>query len=255
MSHDAVAVVTGGASGIGAACCRELSRQGYRVAVLDRNREAGEGVAREFGGMAFECDIADEEIMAAVAADVERTMGPVAAAINCAGIVQGRVAAYDMPMSKWDHILRIDQRGTYLCCLAFGRAMIARRRGAIVNIASVAGMRSMPLHAYGPAKAAVIAMSATLAAEWGVHGVRVNALSPGFTHTEGMSLALEKGAMQEVAMTSGAALQRLVQPQEVARAAAFLVSDGASAITGINLPVDCGWLAGNGWGPYGGLPT
>src|SRR5947207_1361765 len=83
------------------------------------------------------------------------------------------------------------------------------RRGAIVNIASVAGMCSMPMHAYGPAKAAVIAMSASLAAQWGVHGVRVNALSPGFTRTEGMGTALENGAMQEAAMNSGAALQRL----------------------------------------------
>jgi NAD(P)-dependent dehydrogenase (short-subunit alcohol dehydrogenase family) len=83
----------------------------------------------------------------------------------------------------------------------------------------------------------------------------VNALSPGFTRTESMSVAFEKGVMKERALTAGAALQRLVEPQEVARAAAFLVSDAASAITGINLPVDCGWLAGHGWGPYGGLPT
>ncbi len=253
MSNNSVVAVTGGASGIGAACCRELARQGFRVAVLDRNLDAAQSVAREIGASAFECDISDEEGMAVVAAQVE-AWAPVAALINCAGIVQGRAAPYDMPMRKWDDIVRIDQRGTYVCCLAFARVMIARRSGAIVNIASVAGMQSMPMHAYGPAKAAVIAMSASLAAEWGVHGLRVNALSPGFTRTGGMTVALEKGAMQEAAMTTGAALQRLVEPREVAQAAAFLISEAASAITGINLPVDCGWMAGQGWAPYGGLP-
>ena len=158
-------------------------------------------------------------------------------------------------MRKWDDIVRIDQRGTFVTCRAFARGMLERRRGAIVTIASVAGMRSTPMHAYAPAKAAVIAMTEALAAEWGPRGVRINAVSPGFTLTDGMRRAIEIGAMDVRTLTSSAALGRLVDPAEVAKAVTFLLSDEASAITGINLPVDCGWLAGSPWAAYGGLPN
>lgn len=251
----ALAVVTGGGSGIGAACCRELAAQGARVAVLDRNAQAGAAHAAAIGGQFFECDIASEDNMHAVAAAIEAALGGVDVLVNCAGIVQGRLAPHEMSMRKWDDIIRVDQRGTYLCCLVFARGMLQRRRGSIVNIASVAGMRSMPLHAYAPAKAAVISMTQTLAAQWGAQGVRVNAISPGFTRTEGMHSAIDAGMMDPAALTGGAAQQRLVEPAEVAQAVAFLASDAASAITGINLPVDCGWLAGSTWGAYGGLPA
>ena len=252
---DTLAVVTGGGSGIGAACCRELAQQGARVAVLDRNYESALKVAQELGGLAFECDIADDEKMANVAHLIEADMGPVSVLVNCAGIVQGRAGVYEMPMRKWDEIIRVDQRGTYVSCISFARAMLTRGHGSIVNIASVAGIQSMPLHAYAPAKAAVISMTETLAAEWGASGIRVNAVSPGFTRTEGMVAAIEGGFMAASAMTSTAALQRLVEPAEIARAVIFLASSASSAITGINLPVDCGWLVGAGWSAYGGLPA
>jgi NAD(P)-dependent dehydrogenase (short-subunit alcohol dehydrogenase family) len=254
FSSGPIAVVTGGGSGIGAACCRELTRQGMRVAVLDRNVETAARVAEEIGGTPFECDIGNEDSINEVAARVEKEFGAVDVLVNCAGIVQGRLGAYEMSTRKWDDIVRIDQRGTYLCCLVFAREMIKRKRGTIVNIASVAGMRSMPLHAYAPAKAAVISMTETLAAEWGGSGLRVNAVSPGFTRTEGMRTAVDSGYMAAEPLTSSAALRRFVEPSEVANAVAFLASGAASGITGINLPVDCGWLASAGWQAYGGLP-
>jgi NAD(P)-dependent dehydrogenase (short-subunit alcohol dehydrogenase family) len=249
-----VAVVTGGGSGIGTACCRELAGGGSLVAVLDKNREAALSLADEVGGAAFECDISSEDELMEAAKRIESGLGEVRVLVNCAGVVQGRAGVYELPMHKWDDIVRIDQRGTYLSCIVFARAMLERRRGSIVNIASVAGMRSMPLHAYAPAKAAVISMTETLAAEWGAAGVRVNAVSPGFTMTEGMRAAIKKGIIDDKLLTSTAALHRLVEPLEVARAVAFLASENASAITGINLPVDCGWLAGSSWSAYGGLP-
>jgi NAD(P)-dependent dehydrogenase (short-subunit alcohol dehydrogenase family) len=249
-----VAVVTGGGSGIGAACCRELAGDGALVAVLDQNGEAAQRLANEVGGAAFECDVSSEDQLRETARRIESDLGAVRTLVNSAGIVQGHLSAYDLPMQKWDDIVRIDQRGTYLSCIAFARAMLERRCGSIVNIASVAGMRSMPLHAYAPAKAAVISMTETLAAEWGASGIRVNAVSPGFTMTERMRAAITKGIMDVKPLTSTAALHRLVEPSEVAKAVAFLASDDASAITGINLPVDCGWLAGATWSAYGGLP-
>jgi NAD(P)-dependent dehydrogenase (short-subunit alcohol dehydrogenase family) len=131
--------------------------------------------------------------------------------------------------------------------------MIARRRGSIVNIASIAGMRSMPLHAYAPAKAAVISMTACLAAEWGPAGVRVNAVSPGYTLTPALQDAIDRGERDVSNLSNNAALKRLVTPEEIAAVVAFLASDAASAMTGVNVPVDCGWLAATPWNTYGGL--
>jgi NAD(P)-dependent dehydrogenase (short-subunit alcohol dehydrogenase family) len=156
-------------------------------------------------------------------------------------------------MSIWDEVVRVDQRGTYVASLVFGARMVARRRGSIVNIASVAGMRSMPLHAYAPAKAAVIAMTECLAAEWGPAQVRVNSVSPGYTRTPALQVAIDKGERDVSALERNAALGRLVSPAEIANAVAFLASADAAAITGANLPVDCGWLVAGSWHTYGGL--
>jgi NAD(P)-dependent dehydrogenase (short-subunit alcohol dehydrogenase family) len=137
--------------------------------------------------------------------------------------------------------------------MIFGLLMVARRRGSIVNIASVAGMRSMPLHSYAPAKAAVIAMTECLAAEWGPAQVRVNAVSPGYTRTPALQGAIDKGERDASTLERSAALGRMVEPVDIARAVAFLVGPEASSITGVNLPVDCGWLVAGSWSSYGGL--
>lgn len=248
-----VVVVTGGASGIGAACVRHFARKGARVAVLDRTLAAAEQIAAEVGGRAFAADVGDAEGLAACAAAVEAEFGPVAVLVNSAGVLQPPERPHDLSLAQWDDVIRIDQRGTYVASLAFARAMLARRRGAIVNIASITGLRSVPLHAYGPAKAAVIAMTECLAAEWGPAGVRVNAISPGYTLTPALREAIARGQRDVSALEANAALQRLVEPEEVARAVAFLAGDDASAITGVNLPVDCGWLVATPWNTYGGL--
>ena len=248
-----ISVVTGGASGIGAACARELAGSGDLVMVVDRDVAKARDVAAEFGGRAYAADVGDEASVEACAEAIERECGPVDVLVNSAGIIQVPVRPHDLPMSAWDDVVRVDQRGTYVACLAFARHMIARKRGSIVNIASIAGMRSMPLHAYAPAKAAVIAITECLAAEWGPSGVRVNAVSPGYTLTPALKNAIDRGERDVSALTANAALRRLVDPSEIGRVVAFLASDSASAITGANLPVDCGWLAGTSWSTYGGL--
>ena len=252
-STNRVSVVTGGASGIGAACARELASAGDLVVVADRDMAKAQVVAAEFGGRAYAIDVGDERGVEACAAAIERECGPVDVLVNSAGIIQVPLRPHDLPMTKWDDVIRIDQRGTYVASLAFARGMIARRRGSIVNIASIAGMRSMPLHAYAPAKAAVIAITECLAAEWGPSGVRVNAVSPGYTLTPALKDAIDRGERDVSALTANAALRRLVDPAEIARVVAFLASDAASAMTGANVPVDCGWLAGTSWSTYGGL--
>jgi NAD(P)-dependent dehydrogenase (short-subunit alcohol dehydrogenase family) len=248
-----VAAVTGGASGIGAACCRLLAARGAKVAVLDRDGERGRDVARAINGTAWVVDVADEAELESAAQALESELGPVEVLVNSAGIIQVPLRPSELSMAAWDEVVRVDQRGTYLASVVFARRMLTRRRGSIINIASIAGMRAMPLHAYAPAKAAVIAMTACLAAEWGPSGLRVNAVSPGYTRTPALQAAIDKGERDVSLLARNAALGRLVEPEEVARVVAFLASPEASAITGANIPVDCGWLAATPWNTYGGL--
>lgn len=247
-----VAVVTGGNSGIGMACCRELLARGATVAVVDLNlRGLADLPGRPVHGWA--ADIADETAMERCAKEIEDSLGPVTVVVNSAGIIQNPERPHAMALSRWDEIVRVDQRGTFVACTVLGRRMVARRQGSLINIASIAGMRSVPLHGYGPAKAAVIAMTACLAAEWGPANVRVNAVSPGYTRTPALCDAIDKGERSPAALIGNAALKRLVEPEEVARTVGFLASEESSGITGANIPVDCGWLVASPWQTYGGL--
>lgn len=249
-----VAVVTGGASGIGAACCRILASRGARVAVTDRDLARAEVVAREIGGAAFAHDVATMAANEAAATAVEAQLGPVDILVTSAGVIQRPLRAEELSEKDVEDVVRIDQIGTWNSAVAFGRRMAVRGRGAVVTIASIAGIRSMPLHAYSPAKAAVIEMTRCLAAEWGRSGVRVNAVSPGFTRTPALQAAIDKGERDVSRLEGNSALGRMVTPEDIAEAVCFLCSDAAGAITGINLPVDAGWLVTGSWATYGGLP-
>ena len=253
MTVEGLAVVTGAGSGIGAACCRQLTKHGATVVVLDRAELPAKAVADEIKGHAWVADVADELAMEACAAAIEQALGPVEVLVNSAGVIQVPLPPETLPMSSWDEVVRIDQRGTYVASLAFGRRMARRGHGAIVNIASIAGMRSMPLHGYAPAKAAVISMTECLAAEWGRSGVRVNAVSPGYTRTPALQAAVDRGERDVTALVDNSALGRMVEPEDVARAVIFLAASESSAITGVNLPVDCGWLVAPPWHTYGGV--
>jgi NAD(P)-dependent dehydrogenase (short-subunit alcohol dehydrogenase family) len=253
-ANASLSVVTGGASGIGLACVRRLLERGDRVAVLDllgqeRNLE---GLT---GAVSFHpCDVSDAQQVRSVAESIARDLGPVRSLVNSAGIIQKPVSPEELDIDTWDKVVSVDQRGTYVCCVAFGRDMARHGGGNIVNIASIAGSRSMPLHAYSPAKAAVISISRCLAAEWGRSGVRVNSVSPGYTVTPALQDAIDRGDRDPTNLIQGSALGRMVRPEEIAAAVDFLTSGQASAITGIDLPVDAGWLAGTPWATYGGLP-
>jgi NAD(P)-dependent dehydrogenase (short-subunit alcohol dehydrogenase family) len=138
---------------------------------------------------------------------------------------------------------------------AIGVRMVKRGSGSIVTIASIAGMQAWPVHAYGPAKAALINLMQGLAAEWGCDGVRVNCISPGFVRTPGTERGLSEKLMDAEVISKHTALKRLLEPNEVATAAAFLLSNDSGGITGINLPVDAGFLAAAHWGAFGVRPN
>jgi len=250
---DRVAVITGGASGIGEACARLFAARGAKVAIADLNLERANTVAKEIGGLGFEVDVVDAAALEHLAEQVERELGPTEIVVTSAGIAQRPLPPEEFRQDVWDKVLEVDLKGTYLTCLAFGARMAKRGRGSLVTIASITGLRSTPLHAYAPAKAAVINLTAGLAAEWGRSGVRVNAISPGYTLTPLLRNAIERGLRDPELLSGNTALGRMVEPEEIAKAAAFLVSDEAQAITGINLPVDAGWLTAGSWHTYGGI--
>ncbi|UCH47181.1 MAG: SDR family oxidoreductase [Betaproteobacteria bacterium] len=247
-----VAVVTGGASGIGEACCRELAARGAQVVALDRD-ERVHTIARAVNGRSFVVDVTDDEAVERCAQQIEEEVGPVSVLVNSAGVLQQPLPPDELPMATWDNVISVDQRGTYLTSVVFGKHMATRRNGSIVNIASIVASRSVPLHAYAPAKAAVVSITECLAAEWGPAGIRVNAVSPGHTRTPALQAAIDKGERDVATLERNNALGRMVETVEVARAVAFLAGPDAAAITGANLPVDCGWLVTSSWHSYGGL--
>ncbi|MCO5066323.1 MAG: SDR family oxidoreductase [Rhizobiaceae bacterium] len=251
--QDRVVVVTGAASGIGEACARNFASLGARVVVADLNEASSRKVADVISGHAVKLDVTSADSVEAAAADIEAAVGPVDVLVTSAGVSIGRVPPEKMALPDWERIMEINLRGTWLCAVSFGSRMIKRGHGNIVTIASLSGMSSRPLHAYAPSKAAVINMTANLAAEWGHAGVRVNAVSPGFTLTPLLKGAIERGEKRVEGITDHTPLSRLIEPHEIAKAVAFLASDDASAITGINLPVDAGWLAGVAWASHGGV--
>lgn len=250
---DGALVVTGGLSGIGAAVAAAATVEGWRVVVLDRaapgdlHSPAGHTIFPE------PVDVTDAETVARTCDAIEKQHGPISGLVNAAGILGKMHAPQRLALSDWDREIAVDLRGTFVPCREIGGRMARRGNGAIVNVASVVGMTSAPVHGYAPAKAAVIHLTATLAAEWGPSGVRVNCVSPGFTETPALQKGFAAGALDRDTLSKAAALGRLVRAQEVAAAIVWLLSDRASGVTGVNLPVDAGFLVGQPWAAYGGL--
>ena len=253
MRIEGTAVVTGGASGIGAACCRELAARGATVVALDRDIGRAEAVAAEIGGRAWSADVADENAMGRAAEAIETEIGPVEMLVNSAGVIQRPVRPTELTMVVYDDITRVDQRGTLRLCVAFGRPMLARRRGAIVNVASVAGMRSMPLHAYGPAKAARDRLTrmpgGRMGAGAGAGQLRLARLHAHARVADGDRRGERDPRRWPPIPPWAASSSRRRSPE----ASPFSVRRSPSAITGVNLPVDCGWLVAPSWHTYGGL--
>jgi len=251
--HQQTVVITGGASGIGQACASLFAGLGALVLVADRDTTAAAATAGRIGGVALQIDVGDEDSVSAAANCVRDSYGMADILVNCAGVLQRTLPPGELSQREWDFVSHIDLRGTYLCCVAFGAPMAQRHSGSIVNIASVAGMRSGPLHSYGPAKAGVISLTESLAGEWGPKGVRVNCVSPGFTQTPALDRGFSTHTLEADTLRQASALGRLVTSEEIAQAVVFLASNRAAAITGVNLPVDAGYLVAGSWAAYGGL--
>src|SRR5215475_11043926 len=251
MSADGIALITGGSRGIGAATASLLAEEGKRVVIVDVAPEPLQGTYAILWPTPF--DVASEAAVVGGIAAIKAAHGPINGLVNAAGVFGKMHAVERVRMENWDREINIDLRGTFLVARSVGERMARRRHGAIVNVASVAGMTSGPIHAYTAAKAGVIQLTQTLAAEWGRAGVRVNAVSPGFTRTAALEAGIAWGALDKERVSRNAAVNRLVEPVEVDHAIAWLLSSADSGVNGINLPVDAGFIAGSTWDAYGGL--
>jgi len=238
------ALVTGGASGIGAATCRRLAAEGAHVAVADVNLSGARTVADEIDGAAFEMDVrSDESIRSAVSA-AEAELAPLDVVVNNAGYDEWSWFT-DTDPALWDRVLAVNLRGVISTTHAVLPGMQERRRGRIVNTASEAGrVGSSGSAVYSAAKAGVIGFTKAVAVENGRYGITSNAVAPGPIETPLLMAAPERlgdiGKRIVETMVGSTNLRRLGQPDEVAAAIAFLASDDASYITGQALGVSGG---------------
>jgi 2-hydroxycyclohexanecarboxyl-CoA dehydrogenase len=241
-----VAVVTGGASGIGAATVRRLAAEGAAVAVADVDGDRAKQVADEVHGCAVLIDVTDLDSVRDGLDAVERELGPIDVLVNNAG---GDTSAYfvDTSPAEWDHWLAVNLRGTMACTHALLPGMQDRRRGVIVNVSSEAGRTGLVAGAtYSAAKAGVLGFTKAIAREAARYGVRCNAVAPGPVDTPMLDqlARTELGARIRDVMVAGTMLGRCGTAEEVAAAVAFLASNDASFITGHTLSVSGGGYVG-----------
>ncbi|WP_238160225.1 SDR family NAD(P)-dependent oxidoreductase [Pigmentiphaga sp. H8] len=237
-----LAVVTGGAHGIGLACAGLLREAGARVVIVDRDGPAAQAAARALGnGDARELDVQDAGGIGPVFASIRAQHGPIGILINNAGI-SIRKGALELELEMWKQVLDINVTGAFLCAREAVRNMDATG-GCIVNTASIMGLSGGSLYpnaAYHTAKGAVVNMTRSLAIEWAPRRIRVNAVAPTWTRT---SFIGELSADVRTRIDALTPLGRLAEPEDVAEAMLFLASPAASMITGHILPVDGGYLA------------
>jgi NAD(P)-dependent dehydrogenase (short-subunit alcohol dehydrogenase family) len=237
-----VAVVTGGARGIGWATVELLVARGAVPVVIDRDTQALGAMPRE--SMVVQADVADEAAVDAAFAAIHERFGRIDILVNNAGTALRR-PTLELGLEDWQRVVDVNLTAVFLCSRAAARAMIPARRGSIVNVASIMGLSGGGLYpnlSYQSTKGALVNLTRALAVEWAGHAIRVNAVAPTWVRTELTRSLMDDPVLLErmLAMTP---LRRLAEPSDAAEAIAFLVSDRASMITGHTLPVDGGFLA------------
>jgi NAD(P)-dependent dehydrogenase (short-subunit alcohol dehydrogenase family) len=242
-------IVTGAGQGIGRAIANRFASEGADVILIGRRPEPLAETAAEIeaGGGTSWTELADvsrsEDVARAVAAAKER-WGRIDVLVNNAGIAEEK-PFLEIEDEGWDAVIGTNLRGAFLMARAVAREQAQTGGGSIIHIASIdASGGDGPYASYSASKAGLLGLSRTMALELGALGIRVNCVSPGFTHTEMTEVGVPPGAMDYLLNRfERVPMRRLVRPSEIAAACAFLASDDASAITGIDLTVDCGLTA------------
>lgn len=244
-----IALITGGARGIGLACCQTLAAQGAHVVVADVDDKAAQEAARAIAGdgrsaEACAMDVTDEAAVSNGIADAATRLGRLDIVVSNAG-AGARRPAEELPLGDWQRVMDVNLTGGFLVARSAARAMPAGSGGAIVFISSIMGLVGGGLYpnaAYHASKAGLVNLTRTLALEWADRGIRVNAVAPAYVRTRLTESLLADEELGN-AILAATPLGRLVEPDEVAAAVAFLASDAAAMITGVTLPIDGGWVA------------
>lgn len=236
-----IAVVTGAGSGFGAGIARKFAAEGARVLVADINADAAKAVAAGIGGTAFRADVASADSVAALAAAAER-LGPVDILVNNAGITHLPAFLEEVSEADFDRVFAVNCKSVYLMARAFVPAMKARGRGAILNIASTAGLSPRPrLNWYNASKGWMITATKTMAVELAPFGLRVNAICPVAGETPLLkSFMGEDTPEMRAKFLATIPMGRFSTPEDMGNAACYLCSDEASMVTGVAMEVDGG---------------
>jgi len=239
-----VAVVTGGGRGIGRATCEALAEAGAKVVVAEILADIGAETAKAVGGEFIRLDVTDPDAVTKAADDVQARLGRVDVLVNNAGMARNSDALATSD-EEWRKVMDLNVNAVFWCARAFGKHMVAAKRGSVVNIGSMSGIivnKPQGQAHYNASKAAVHLLTKSLACEWAPHGVRVNAIAPGYIATD-MTLAgrtKKEWYDQWIEMTP---MARCGEPWEIAATALFLAADASGFFTGAILGPDGGYTA------------
>jgi NAD(P)-dependent dehydrogenase (short-subunit alcohol dehydrogenase family) len=251
LKREEVAIVTGAARGIGRRAALTLAEQGYRIAANDL--EAPEETLQELraaGAVALPIpgDVSDEAAVRSMVDAVIDEFGRVDVLVNNAGI-SAIVPAEETTLGEWNRTISVNLTGPFLMCREFGKVMLERGSGSIVNVSSVAGLLGISDRAaYNASKHGLVGLTRTLAAEWGGRGIRVNAVCPGWVKTEMDEEDQGAGGYSDADIEGRVPMGRFATPEDIARAVAFLADpDWSGFVNGHTLSVDGGWFADGSW--------
>ena len=237
----AIAVVTGGGSGIGWATCRRLRSDGFTLGVFDLDGDRAAAAAGD--GLGLAVDVATPQEVERAFVELKAQLGPVDLLVNNAGITGSAAATrlHETPLDDWDRVIAVNVRGLYLCSREALRSMVPRRSGHIITVASVAALAPFPGRAaYSVSKGAALLLAKSIARDYAADGIRSNAVCPGMTETPMTAWRLDQPELRR-AIESQVPMGRVAQPEEIADAIGALASDDLSYMTGHGLVVDGGW--------------